>query len=38
MNFQKFKVIMSTFDHHLPLLGKYSLTLKDTLKWGEKLG
>jgi hypothetical protein len=23
---QEFKVIMSTFNHHLPLLGKYSLT------------
>jgi hypothetical protein len=29
---QKFKVIMITFNHHLPLLGKYS---KNTPKWGE---
>jgi hypothetical protein len=26
VHWPKFKVIMSTFNHHLPLLGKYSLT------------
>jgi hypothetical protein len=31
------KVIMSTFKHHLPLLRKYSLTPKNTPKWGKIL-
>jgi hypothetical protein len=26
-------LIMSTFNHHLPLLGKYSLTPKNSPKW-----
>jgi hypothetical protein len=39
MNFQKFKVIICTFNHHLPLLGKILFDPpKNTPKWGEKPG
>jgi hypothetical protein len=34
---QKFKV-MSTFNHHLPLLGKYSWPPTNSPKWGETPG